>query len=104
LGNLAYCQAKLAEKENTMSNGDFFTMQNATTQQTAVRGFPLGSFILAATLVMFLFSSPGWAADVQVVCPAGAPGAFPSLSAALATLDPHGPNNITVNGTCSENI
>src|SRR5215472_10274933 len=80
------------------------TMQNATTQQKPTRVFPLGGFFLAVTLVLFLFSSTGRAADVQVVCPGGGPGAFPSVSAALATLDPHGPNNITVTGTCVENI
>jgi hypothetical protein len=34
----------------------------------------------------------------------GGPGAFPSISAALAALDPNGANTITVSGTCSDNI
>jgi len=81
-------------------------MQNGTTHQKAIRVFPHRSFFLAATLVLLLFSSPAWAAfvNVQVVCPGGGPGAFPSISAALATMDPNDANTITVTGTCSDNI
>ena len=44
------------------------------------------------------------AASVQVVCAGGGPGAFPSISAALSTLNPNDANTITVSGTCVENI
>ena len=45
-----------------------------------------------------------WAADLQVVCPGGGPGVYPSINAALSALDSQGPNSITVAGTCTENI
>ena len=45
-----------------------------------------------------------WAADLQVVCPGGGPGVYPSINAALSALDSQGPNSITVAGTCAENI
>ena len=81
-------------------------MQNATPQQNATRVFSRGSFLLVATLSLLLFPSTGWAAfvNVQVVCPGGGPSAFPSISAALATLDPNDANTITVTGTCADNI
>jgi hypothetical protein len=60
--------------------------------------------VLVATLLLFVLQSIGWAASVQVVCPGGGPGAYSSITAALSTLDPHGPNTITVSGTCVENI
>jgi len=46
----------------------------------------------------------GRAANLQVVCPGGGPGAYSSINAALSAIDPHGPNTITVSGTCVENI
>lgn len=46
----------------------------------------------------------GRAASVQVICPGGSPGAFPSISAALSTLNPNDFNVITVSGTCVENV
>jgi parallel beta helix pectate lyase-like protein len=58
----------------------------------------------AATLFLLLLPGMGRAANVQVVCPGGGPGVFSSINAALSTLDPHGPNTITVSGTCVENI
>lgn len=59
---------------------------------------------LVAILLLFALPSIGRAANVQVVCPGGGPGAYSSITAALSTLDPHGPNTITVSGTCVENI
>jgi Right handed beta helix region len=47
---------------------------------------------------------PARGASVQVVCPGGGPGAFPSITAALSTLNPNDGNTITVSGTCVENI
>jgi Right handed beta helix region len=60
--------------------------------------------VLVAILLLFALPSIGQAANVQVVCPGGGPGAYSSITAALSTLDPHGPNTITVSGTCVENI
>jgi Right handed beta helix region len=59
---------------------------------------------LVAALFLLVFPSLGRAANLQVVCPGGGPGAYASVSAALSVLDPHGPNSITVSGTCVENI
>jgi hypothetical protein len=64
----------------------------------------LVSVVFAATLFLSLLPGMGRAANVQVVCPGGGPGVFSSINAALSTLDPHGPNTITVSGTCVENI
>ena len=47
---------------------------------------------------------PARAANVQVVCPGGGPGAYSSINATLSALDPHGPNTITVSGACKENV
>ena len=60
------------------------------------------SIVTASFLLTLL--PPARAASVQVVCPGGGPGAYSSINAALSALDPHGPNTITVSGTCVENI
>ena len=60
--------------------------------------------VLAKIFIALAIASTGRAANVQVVCPGGGPGAYASVSAALSVLDPQGPNNITVSGTCVENI
>jgi hypothetical protein len=44
------------------------------------------------------------AATVSVNCNSPKPGTFPSITAALASLNPAGPNLITVQGTCKENV
>src|SRR5215470_20357596 len=44
------------------------------------------------------------AANVQVACPGGGPGVFPSIHAALSSMNPNDANVITVSGTCVENI
>jgi hypothetical protein len=58
----------------------------------------------AAALFLLLLPGIGRTANVQVVCPGGGPGAYSSINAALSAIDPHGPNTITVSGTCVENI
>jgi parallel beta helix pectate lyase-like protein len=64
-----------------------------------------GYWCLVIVLFLALLSPmSAWAADVQVVCPSGGPGAFSSVTAALSTLNRQGPNSITVSGTCTENI
>lgn len=60
--------------------------------------------VLVSMFFALAFPSSGRAADVQVVCPSGAQGAYSSINAALSALDPHGPNTITVSGACSENV
>ena len=54
-------------------------------------------------LVLFVTSGAS-AADLTVICPGGGPGAYSSINAALNSLDPVGPHNITVSGTCHENV
>ncbi len=44
------------------------------------------------------------AANVSVNCSRPQAGAFSSINAALSSLDPLGPNVITVQGTCKENV
>ena len=60
------------------------------------------SVVTAVCLLTLL--PPARAADVQVVCPGGGPGAFPSITEALNTLNPNDANTITVSGTCVENV
>ena len=59
---------------------------------------------LVATFCLLAMLPSSRAANVQVICPNGGPGAYPSISAALNTLDPNQPNTITVSGACVENI
>jgi hypothetical protein len=44
------------------------------------------------------------ATNVSVNCTNPQTGTFPSITAALNSLDPAGPNVITVQGTCKENV
>src|SRR6266581_1570104 len=64
----------------------------------------LRASVSAILLTFFLLPAAAHAANVNVVCPGGGVGAFPNINAALNTLDPHGPNTITVSGACVENI
>ena len=59
---------------------------------------------VVTTFCVLILLPPARAASVQVVCPGGGPGAFPSITAALNTLNPNDANNITVSGNCVENI
>ena len=53
--------------------------------------------------ILLLFASlPLSAATVVVDCTGSTPGAFTTISSALATLDNGGPNTIDVSGTCNE--
>jgi hypothetical protein len=60
--------------------------------------------ILAMTLIVAIAPSPAAADDVVVDCAGATPGAFPTISAALATLDLDGPHRITVFGVCAERL
>ena len=57
--------------------------------------------IVALCLALSLSAS---AANVSVNCSNPQTGVFPSINAALNSLDPSVPNVITVHGTCKENI
>ncbi len=60
---------------------------------------------LVAALFVLIIPGTGRAANLQVVCPGGGPGAYSSITAALnAITNNAGPNSITVSGTCTENI
>jgi hypothetical protein len=62
---------------------------------------------MIVTAVFFTFSllaPAARAANVQVACPNGAPGAFPNINSALNSLNPNDANTITVSGTCVENL
>ncbi|HTS37408.1 MAG TPA: right-handed parallel beta-helix repeat-containing protein [Candidatus Solibacter sp.] len=50
------------------------------------------------------FSTSALAANVSVNCNGATPGTFPSITAALSSLAPAGPNVITVRGICQENV
>lgn len=54
--------------------------------------------------VVLLLPGASRANSLTVGCPGGNPGQFPSITAALAQLDPRGPNTITVSGACNENV
>lgn len=56
------------------------------------------------TVFISLFATSTFATDVTVGCPGGSPGQFPSITAALNSLDLFGPHTIIVTGTCTENL
>jgi hypothetical protein len=60
--------------------------------------------LLFTCLLVLLSSGLAFATDTTVGCPGGTPGAFTSITAALASLPAAGPNSIAVSGTCTENI
>ena len=55
-------------------------------------------------LLVLLPSSLAFAAGATVDCTGATPGAFTTITAALASLPAAGPNSISVTGTCHENV
>jgi len=55
-------------------------------------------------LAVFLPSSLAFAGNAVVDCSGATPGAFTTITAALASLPAAGPNGISVTGTCHENV
>ena len=67
-----------------------------------MRSILIHPIILAG--VLSLAPAPGFAATVAVDCSGGTPGAFTTITAALAALDQQGPHTINVTGTCTESV
>ncbi len=61
-------------------------------------------FVFICLLAVLLPSSRAFAADATVDCSGATPGAFTTITAALASLPAAGPNSISVTGTCHENV
>jgi len=59
---------------------------------------------LSLAVLCLAFTMSASAANVSVDCNGPKPGSFPSITAALNSLVPAGPNVITVQGTCKENV
>jgi hypothetical protein len=59
---------------------------------------------LSLLVLCLALSASASASNVSVSCTSPKPGTFPSISAALNALNPAGPNLITVQGTCKENV
>jgi len=59
---------------------------------------------LFACLLILLPSSLAFGAGAVVDCSGATPGAFTTITAALASLPAAGPNSISVTGTCHENV
>jgi hypothetical protein len=60
--------------------------------------------LICLVFLALLLSMSASATDVSVDCSGSNPQVFPSINAALNTLDLVGPNTITVSGTCHENV
>lgn len=60
--------------------------------------------LFTCLLVLLLSSGLAFAANVTVDCSGATPGAFTTITAALASLPSAGPNFIAVSGTCHENV
>jgi len=63
-----------------------------------------GLRLLGSILCFVLLPAVAYGASAAVDCSGATPGAFTSITAALATLPNAGPNSISVKGTCSENV
>src|SRR5215467_15893009 len=64
----------------------------------------LGLKSLIGILVIGLLPATALAAGAVVDCTGATPGAFTTITAALASLPAAGPNSISVVGTCHENV
>jgi hypothetical protein len=64
----------------------------------------IGPKLLLISLLVLLPSSMAFAAGAVVDCSGATPGAFTTITAALASLPAAGPNSISVTGTCHENV
>jgi len=63
-----------------------------------------GVKLLLPILCFVLLPAAAYGASATVDCSGATPGAFSTITAALATLPSSGPNSISVKGTCSENV
>src|SRR5438309_6533517 len=66
--------------------------------------FRCHGFNLFVACLLLLVSNVAFAAGATVDCSGATPGAFTTITAALASLPAAGPNNITVTGNCTENV
>ena len=62
------------------------------------------SFKAVSVLLFLLVPGLMFGASAVVDCSGATPGAFTTITAALASLPPAGPNSISVVGTCQENV
>ena len=60
--------------------------------------------LVAVTVCLVLLSGAAFAAGAVVDCSGATPGAFTTITAAIASLPAIGPNSISVVGTCHENV
>ena len=60
--------------------------------------------LFAGILMLAIAPAAAYAAGAVVDCSGATPGAFTSITAALASLPAAGPNSISVVGTCHENV
>ncbi|MGZ4855467.1 MAG: right-handed parallel beta-helix repeat-containing protein, partial [Candidatus Angelobacter sp.] len=60
--------------------------------------------LFSCALFLLLSSGLAFAAGATVDCSGATPGAFTTITAALASLPSAGPNSISVTGTCHENV
>ena len=63
-----------------------------------------GPTLLLSILILLFSSSAALATDAVVDCTGATPGAFTTITAALASLPASGPNSISVTGICHENV
>jgi hypothetical protein len=83
------------------SNFKIQKREGKETMYISSSGFKL---LFICLLVLLVPASRAFATDTTVGCPGGTPGAFTTMSDALASLSAVGPNSIAVSGTCTENV